>query len=668
MKDKDVLHFFSQSLNECREGMKTLRKVWDVNLDAYMCRKDFSKKKEWQHRVYVPGSKPKTKRAVNLIKKTLLRNEYFDFDTPVRSLNDPIYLQDKLRCNYTKRWVRAHLDAEPCSFIDTFCESLEAAFGWSGLMVIKMWVGYHDRNHIDVVQNEFVKRKQLALYSKAIDPYMFDFTVDRSIQIEHQYVTMPELWDLVEEGLVDEKLVKNLVKCDYSDSRQLKDESKTRLQRLGLDEAKNEYRKEVFLSHFWGPLINKDNKVQKRHTHFIIANEAHLLTEVQENPYPDNSTPYIIGVPIKVPFRHVGKALTEDVNAIESAVCDLVNMQLDNMLWNMLGINEVDPMALSSRTKSDLREVYPGMMVFKNMGYQGNAFLRHEIGADPNRAMPILQELKVLSDLDHGVTDAVNSTLPTLGASAGNEQQQRFDAMSNFEGFATDLERGPFVKCIDKARDLLLQYMSDPMSDPKAQDILGPEGQLLDSLTAEQRKELIVSEYNIVARGISILFERLSKINNYTGLYKILNALPPEAQAWIKWPNVLLDIFSIASLDRTEDKLNTPQEMQQHQQQAQQQQAQAMQMEIQKALAPVQGKIKQTEMGIQERLTALQAKLRNDMQKEVMKLQQKENERKARDAMKTLEIMLKDKGMRQDNIMDLMRIMQDATKQPGGNQ
>jgi len=240
--------------------------------------------------------------------------------------------------------------------------------------------------------------------------------------------------------------------------------------------------------------------------------------------------------------------------------------------------------------------------------------------------------------------------------------------MSNFEGFATDLERSIFTKCIDKARDLLLQYMADPLSDPKAQDILGPEGRYLGLLTEEQRKELIVSEYNIVARGISVLFERMSKINNYTGLYKILNALPPEAQAWIKWPAVLLDIFAIASLDRTEDKLNTPQEMQQKQQQMAQMQQQQVQMEMQKVMAPIQGKIKQTEMGIQERMTGLEAKLKADMQKEFAKLKQKEMDRQARDALKTLEVMLKEKGMRQENILAMLELMQEESKPEKGDE
>lgn len=644
MDEKAVISFYNACLDECRDATSGIRKTWEKNLAFYLCERDTSKKKDWQFRITTPICKPKTKRAVNLIKTTLLRaGDYLDFDSPQRSETDPLYKQDILRCNYTKRLVKSHMDARPCSFIENFSESLEAAFGWSGLMVLKFWVSYVDSGYFDMPRNEYVKTEKLVLRSKAVDPFLFDFTADGRIQIEHQYVTMPELWSGVEKGDFDEKIVRKLVTNDYGDHTKLKDEEKVRLKRLGLNETHNEYRQEVCLSHFWGPIYQKDGrtnkiKIIKDHGRFTMANGKYLLTEIEDNPYPDKSTPYVYDSILKVPFRHLGKSLTEDVNNIEKAINDLVEIQADNGLWQLLGVTELDQMSLTAQDKWAFKELYPGVPIIRRPGSTELAFKRHEMGTDPSKAMPLLQELKMFHDADHGVSEALAGD-PSFVQAGDEENQRRNDALSQFEGFATSLERGIFTQCIDRARDRIIQYLSGERN-PNAESILGIEGQELDRMSTEERKALIVSEYDIVPKGISIFFERMRKANSYTGVYKLANGLPPEGQEVIKWESFVPKIFETTAIDCPQDFVRTPDELQARAKQKAEQQQMMMEMEMKKIMLPYQTKVEQTKLGVQERMTMGREKMQAELQKELLKLESQAEDSKTRAALETARLFL----------------------------
>src|SRR5574343_1640646 len=110
MKEKAVLEFFKAALEECQKVMEPIRSSSDALQDRYMCRRNWDGKQDFQFRIIPPYTKPKVKRAVNIIKSTLTKGpDYIDFDTPPRSPNDPMYQLDLQRCNYTKRLVKAHL-------------------------------------------------------------------------------------------------------------------------------------------------------------------------------------------------------------------------------------------------------------------------------------------------------------------------------------------------------------------------------------------------------------------------------------------------------------------------------------------------------------------------------------------------------------------------------
>lgn len=583
MKADEVIKYLEACVKECDDQMSDIKKVWDRSFNQYMCRKDFSKKKNWQFKVYTPISKPIIKKAVRLVKRVMLRpGYYFDFDDPGK---DP---KKKKRCDLTKRALRVYLNA--AKFVDHFAETLESGFTLA-LMVLKMWVAEDKENfHIDAENAELVYPKRAGLKVKAINPYNFRFTMDNSIHIEDEWLKVPEFKQIVDKSVeagsevYDIKAVKKCLAMDYGKKDKQNEEDEKRHARLGLSESGNDYRKDIMLRHFWGPLIDKKNKVVMENCRFTVANEKFLVIKPTENPFWHEKSPYVISSPLKVMFRHVGKGLMEDVASIEDAIVDFVNLQLDNLMWLLLGINEVDEMALSEKGRTSLRELYPGKLVSKRTGYQGDAFKHHTLGEPPEKAMAMLQELKQFHEMDHGVTDYVQSV--QSGSDTATEYAgKRSAALGDFQSIAMDIDNNFLVECIDRARDLMIQYLADFNSNPNISSICEEEGVLLEGMSLEEKQAMIVTDVNFIGKGISIFFEREERLNKLGSYVKFLNAMPEQAQRRPNWTNILHRINETFAFDKPEELIHTDEEVAQQEARVRQMMQERMMMEWKKMQA-----------------------------------------------------------------------------------
>lgn len=551
-----IISFYTACRDQIDDEMRDIHAIWRQCENQYLCKKSWGDKKKWQSKTYVPISKPKIKRAVRLIKRILMSTDaFFDFEHPGK---DPL---KKKQCNITRRALQVHLRS--AEFLDQFAEALEAGFVMS-MMIIKWWIGEDDgKFSIDTSRSEIVRDRRLKLKCKAINPYNFFFTRDKKIVIEDEWITLPELRKMTEQKTSDGKdlyemaQVRKLLSGDYGDQQKLDEDEAARLRRLGINKEVNRFRKDVLLSHFWGPLINQDNEITKENCHFIVANGKYLILEPKENPFWHEKAPYIFDSPMSVLFRHVGKGLTEDVRSIEDSIVDFVNLQMDNLLWKQLGIREVDAMAFDDAGRSDLMELYPGKMVKRRTGYQGEAFKYHELGFNPDTAMPMLQELMSFHESDHGVTAYVEQMGGQAGEKATIYAGKKASAMSDFQSIAQDIERGFLVKCIDMARDLMVQYLSGFDTTPNMAEIFAQEGLVLDELGDDERKRMIVTDLDIIGRGISVFFDRMEKIEKIGSMVKMYNALPESAQDYIPWDQVIKefhDAFAMEKVDLLSDE------------------------------------------------------------------------------------------------------------------
>lgn len=600
-----ILSYYRACKDQIRDETKEIRKVWDANYDQYLCKKDFGEKESWQSKSYIPISKPKIKRATRLIKRILVSSDsYFDFEHPGK---DP---ERRKKCNITKRGLEVH--HRSAKFLDHLAEALESGFTLS-MMIMKWWVGEENsRFSIDVSRGEIVRNKELKLKCKPINPYNFWFSRDREIQIEDEWITLPQLKKMAKlkdssgDPIYDKSQINKLIKGDYGDPQKLDEEEEKRLMKLGIHKEQNKFRKDVLLSHFWGPLINEDNEYVNENCHFIVANEQYLILDPKDNPFWHKKSPYVFDSPLSVLFRHIGKGLTEDVHGIESAIIDFVNMQMDNLMWKLLGVREVDTMALDDSGKSDAQQIYPGKFIRRRTGYQGEAFKFHDLGFDPDAAMPMLQELMSFHEMDHGVTEYIEQTGGGSGT-LGEYQGKKASALSDFQSIAKDIERKFLVENIDMSRDLMVQYLTGFDSSPNMTEIFADEGVVLDELSANEKREMIVTDTDFIGRGISIFFDRMEKIEKIGSMVKMYNALPESAQDYVPWRDVIKEFHDAFAMEKIE--LKSDEEVQQLQAERQKMMQQQMMMEIKQFMMEQQLEKEK----IQGDLQTKQAKIQSDL-------------------------------------------------------
>ncbi len=551
-----LMNYYLAVKEEADNAIKNIRAAQDVSLAQYMCQKDWSDKKQpWQSKIYIPLAKATIKKAVRLVKKAMLDSEYY-FDFKVIG-KDP---NKKKMANVMRQVLMMHLTSD--KFIETFSECLESGFVL-GEMIMKIWVENVPRHYeVDVKRDEYVKRNLPRLRLRAVNPYDFHFTPDKRIMIEDEFIKVHDLIEFSEQpnSNIDKRVLNELINGDYSGGGDVTDRD-ARLLKLGITEHSNQFRHDVLISHVWGPVINAKGRVTMENAHWLVANDKYPLTQPEPNPFIHGKAPYIIGSPIPVIFRHLGKGLIEDVAGIEDAIVNFVNLQLDNLKWIVLGINEVDELALSDKAKEEMRDMFPGKLVTRRSGYEKPAFNHTEMGTPPEKAMPMLQELKQFREMDTNVTEYIQSTPGSRQDTLGEYEGKRGSAMQDFASIASDIEKGFMVDCIDMARDLVVQYCYQFDKYPEIKVIFEDSQINLNDLSASGKKALIVNDLELAGRGISIFFERMDKLNKLGTYVKMLNALPESAQDYPRWNEILRRINDAFSFDNREDLVNSDEQV-----------------------------------------------------------------------------------------------------------
>jgi len=607
-----LMQYYHAVKKEADDAIKNIRTAQDISLAQYMCSKNWGsdKKKKWQSKIYIPLAKSTVKKAVRLVKKALLDSEYY-FDFRVAS-NDE---QTKQFANLMRRVLLMHLNAD--KFINTFSETIESGFVL-GEMIMKIWVenvpGHYS---IDAARDQYVKKTLPRLRFKAINPYDFHFTPDKRIMIEDEFIKVHDLITLAEKesSKIDKSILNELIKGDYSGGSASSDREE-RLRKLGIAEHSNHFRNDVLISHVWGPVINAKGKITLDNAHWLVANDKYALTQPEPNPFIHGSAPYIIGSPIPVIFRYLGKGIVEDVAPLEDAIVNYVNLQLDNLKWIMLGINEVDVMSLSDKGKEETKDLYPGKLIEKRTGTEKPAFTHTEIGTPPEKAMSMLQELKQFREMDTNITEYVQSQPGSRTDTLGEYEGKRGSAMQDFASIAADIEQGFMVDCIDMARDLVVQYMYQFEKYPEIKVIFDNAKLNVSALNPAQKRALIVNDLEIAGRGISIFFDRMDKLNKLGAYVKMLNAMPEPAQMFPKWEEILKRVNDAFAFDKREDLVRTIQEVEQLQKQTQQAQQQQMQQQImiqmQMQQSEWQKEFKLEQLKIQGELQKLREEIKSD--------------------------------------------------------
>jgi len=117
---------------------------------------------------------------------------------------------------------------------------------------------------------------------------------------------------------------------------------------------------------------------------------------------------------------------------------------------------------------------------------------------------------------------------------------------------------------------------------------------------------MIVTDLDIVGRGISIFFDRQDRLNKLGVYVKMINALGEDGKIYIETAEVIRRINDAFGFERREAMLRTEEQVQQLRQQMAQQQANALQTQLQLEMQKIQTQQQKTLMSFKEEMMKLQ--------------------------------------------------------------
>jgi hypothetical protein len=235
-------------------------------------------------------------------------------------------------------------------------------------------------------------------------------------------------------------------------------------------------------------------------------------------------------------FRHFGEGLTWGVDPVQGEMTNVLNLMSDSLKFQMLGINQVSEDMLVDRDKP--LEIYPGKFIRVKGDPRKSAFEHHSMGTDPDAAAGYMQLLRSIYQNHTGMTEFLQGAPTLKGSPTATEVATKTAAgQSDFQAIAEDLDRQGIVASCEMAKDLIVQYFADLGTYPNIKRIFAEEtGDIIAGLTTEQKTELLLGDWDIKARGISLWFERKEQINKIARFNDFLKSMPPEiAMSQVDW-------------------------------------------------------------------------------------------------------------------------------------
>lgn len=549
MYSQEVVNFLSACKSECDDTWADLKLTMLECYERYRSRRDFSKKKAWQHKIVVPSVYPAIKGASGLVKRILMKTDKFFEFVPERSDSSPQRLDpatgqpaedlmDNFARAFTKK-VSFHL--EEASFVDRFEEATESAFTVM-LGVLKMTprravdpqvIWAENPNNIDPVTRmpkyEFMleEKERAKLKIEVVNPIMLRFPHDMAYFIEETRVNLTDLIDNQEKFPWDEEELKRLIDEDYG-SAAITDLDRKRRGMMQLKDSTNLYRKEVVLHIFHGDLTNKKGELVLPRCRFIVANEKYLLLPPEPVPYWLRKHPYVIFTPLKILFSVVGAGMIDGIRPLINALDSLYNIAGDRALFALLPPTEVNVSSLEDKTQLE-GGLTPGKTL-RTTGPLGRVMYQVPGGDIPRGVFALGETFRGFVQNYTGWTDFIQG-MPSRKDVTATEVERKTEASSiAFENIAASIERGGVIESIELARDLTVQYFLDPILNPETLDIFIQEGIDLNALPPAQRFAFINRRYPIKCKGLVAFFDKEKIRRDLIEIAEVLSKFPALAQ------------------------------------------------------------------------------------------------------------------------------------------
>lgn len=474
-EDKQYLiDYIKNCKKEAEDATKTWREQRRELWLLYQSRQDYSKKKDWQSKCFIPKVFMAVIRATSLVKRAVLQIEkLFKMelsDEETEELNEKIAgLKKTIRNEPEKTEAKEALEnandeleemkekltldekkfkrkLDKSNFVNTYGEATESGF-LMGLMGIKrIW---DDKKKNVQYENTDV----LNLYiSPDYLPYQDE---NPNYLIEYKEMGLAELRKIAKatnkaagKKIFDLTEIRK-IKEDY---KKIEEESR-RNQRRGLSKYEH-VSKKVGILEFWGDVVSKDGETVKENQLMMLANEKHLI-RVQDNPFDDKKYAINLTVPLVYPHRGVaGNSLVQPIAKLQQTINNVFNMCVDNLNFSVNKVYEVHSRFLLN--PKAITTIFPGKVFQTNTPQKAV----REVETSPLKSDVFKIFELIGSEIQEGtsITEFLMGMPGKKAKTLGEIEIKTAESQGLFDVIARDLERNSIKPLLEDSYNLFVQF------------------------------------------------------------------------------------------------------------------------------------------------------------------------------------------------------------------
>ncbi len=500
VKTEKEVQYILNLKKEAEDATRDRRMAADELWTLYQNKQDYSKKKDWQSKIFVPKVFMSVEQATAIVKRAVMSPRRL-FKLSLKDLKDE---EAKKVMPEIENLLKDRLNES--NFSQSYAESIKEAF-LVGLGVPKLvWEGG-------------LRFVNAATSKTFIDPDWQAGSVEPpKYTIEEKEMDLAELKDMAktinkEAGrpLFNMKEINSI----KEDRRDIEKETEERI-RKGLSDH-NKTDKRVKILEFWGSIIDKETNTIKKNQLRVVANDKYIIRS-QENPFDHKKSPYLPVVVISYPHRGAwGVSLVEPIVKIQYAYNNIINLGIDNLNFSINKMFEYQPSNLIN--PKSLTHMFPGKMVAKHTSTDAVKEIKTSgLGTDSFMVMDLLQ-----NEIQKG-TAITEFLMGTAGKSktATEAELKTAQAQGLFDTIARDIEANSLAPLIEMAFDLLVQFDDIPseLTGRYKFDVGGLSLLLVRREQTERIQQVM---------GLALQSETIASMTNIRELYsKYLNLLNLE--------------------------------------------------------------------------------------------------------------------------------------------
>lgn len=499
-----------------RAGLNPRDDQWEMNLNWYWRRADFSKKASWQAKEFMPEVSGFVDRFAAALKEALVAspNGFYTISHPA---GDTLGLDMAVK-RATDVWL------SQCGQ-----NQLGTPLGFPAVFEEQAKLGALLACCATVTWKQDVPNGRVAIESFDPRHLWLDHTYRslyrvRQIELDkHDLIKMARQADTKNGGGWNVEAIRNMVSGIEVNSVVQREEL------TGHGATTSSARQPVTIDEYLATVVSRDGTVIADNALMVVANGKHLIRGPVPNPFWHDQD-WIVYCPlITTPLSIYGKAYVEDFGHLASTFNQMTNLILDAVQTSSIRAFAVVPTMLED--PAQLNEgISPNKMFRLTDGMQPNDFFKAlELGHLPPESVQVWQALK--SELMEAAARneiGMGQLAPNSRTSATEIQSTQQSSSAVVRSVAQTIEYRFLNPMLDRVWKTGFQHVS--ASDSVIQQAIGPD--LFGALIG-RRRELVKQPFTFQAGGISTLIQKNQMFRNLVTLFQIMGQSDLLMQAFL---------------------------------------------------------------------------------------------------------------------------------------